>query len=455
MEGVPRPSTGHDVFVSYAREGVDFVRQLKASLAAAGLKAWADVDGIYGGEEFWPEIRKAIDAATALVYVITPHSAASSYCRREVEHAITGRKRIVPVCRVEVEGALLPEAVATRQWIFFRNDAEESSASQALASAVRAEWEWERQHARLLVRAREWEAGERDASLTLRGREIRAADAWLPRTPPDRAPAPLQLEFIRASYDARRRRALRFGAMAAAALATIAVVGWLALNFQISSLSLAALNDLKTGDTESALALLGRAETLCARVPPLDGRCDDVASYYGNGLLDVERYDDAAVRLSRLIDATAASQDPDVQSRLATAYRNRAYARIMASEGLTQSASRDGNYALALQDTGAAEPIEQRLFGSAKVNESAITAARVHVGRGAYDEALKQLAFAGSFKGHEATVALLRALASHCLRRAESRDFLEQYTELETPGSRQYRLDIDYFERVANRCASQ
>jgi hypothetical protein len=450
-----QPSKAHDVFVSYAREELEFVLQLRAGLGAAGLDVWVDLDGIYGGEEFWPQIRKAIDAATALVYVISPRSAASPYCRREVDHAIAGSKRIVPLCRQEVDAALLPPAVASRQWIFLRNDSEADAANEVLVGAIRADWEWERQHARLLVRAEEWKAADRDAALTLRGRELREADAWLARPRVDRAPAPLQLDFVRASHDARRRRALRLGGMAVLALATILVVGWLGLNFLISSLSLAALDDLTTkGNTQGALDSLGWAEALCARVPPLGDRCDDVASNYGNALLDVGRYDDAAVRLSRLIDATAASSDADVERRRAVAYRNRAYARIMAAEALEDATMRDRAYTLALQDTAAADPIEKRLFGSARVNESALTAARVHIGRGAYDEALKQLDLAGRFQGHEETVALLRALASQCLRSIESIGFLEQYTKLSrVRRGPQYGLDMDYFERVANRCA--
>ena len=445
----------HDVFISYAREELAFVRQLSSRLAAAGLQVWVDVEGVYGGEEFWPEICKAIDAAAAVVYVISPHSAASPYCRREAARAIAGSKRIVPVCRQEVDAALLPPEVASRQWIFIRSDAEASKADETLVGAIRADWEWVRRHARLLVRAQEWSAAKRDRSLTLRGRELREADEWIAHPPADQAPAPVQVEYLRASHEARRRRVLRLAGTGAAALAVIGVVSWLAANYQISSLNLGALDDLKGGNTDRALSQLARAEELCARVPPLDGRCQDVASNFGSALLDVGRYDEAIVRFSKFLDQTAASPapEPNAQGRRAVAYRNRAYARIMSAETNADGAQRDRDYALALQDVAAAGQVEDRALGGAKLDESALATARVRLGQGAYEEALAKVDFAGQFKGHEDVVNLLRALAYRCLgRQAESLESLQQYVSLGDHGNPQWALNWAYFERVANRC---
>src|SRR5262245_13453025 len=97
------PTAAHgDVFVSYARTDLLFVRSLCEDLEAGGLQPWVDVKGIYGGEAFWPEICKAIDAAAAFVFVITPESVISSFCLRELAHAEGAHKRIVPVCRRDV-----------------------------------------------------------------------------------------------------------------------------------------------------------------------------------------------------------------------------------------------------------------------------------------------------------------------------------------------------------------
>jgi hypothetical protein len=99
--------------------------------------------------------------------------------------------------------------------------------------------------------------------------------------------------------------------MAAGALAVIGIVGWLAVNSQISTLTLGALDDIGKGDTDGALLQLNSAEQLCSRVPPLGDRCDDVASNLGRALLDKGQYDEAIVRLSRFLDATRTSSDSD------------------------------------------------------------------------------------------------------------------------------------------------
>ena len=54
-----------DVFISYSRKDLAFVARLRALLEAAGLSVWVDIEGLYAGEEFWPEVAKAVDAALA------------------------------------------------------------------------------------------------------------------------------------------------------------------------------------------------------------------------------------------------------------------------------------------------------------------------------------------------------------------------------------------------------
>jgi hypothetical protein len=128
----------------------------------------------------------------------------------------------------------------------------------------------------------------------------------------------------------------------------------------------------------------------------------------------------------------------------------------MAAEEIADAARREQEYKVALQDVRAAEEIEKQSPDGPSVNESALTAARIDLGQGAYDRALERIAFAGRFRGHEDTVALLRALAYRCLKRADSVAAMETYTRLPGVAEKpQYSLDLEYFERVANRCASQ
>ena len=52
-----------EIFISYSREDLAFVEQLRTQLEGEDLGVWVDIEGLYAGEEFWPEVAKAIDAA--------------------------------------------------------------------------------------------------------------------------------------------------------------------------------------------------------------------------------------------------------------------------------------------------------------------------------------------------------------------------------------------------------
>jgi tetratricopeptide (TPR) repeat protein len=456
-----RALDAHDLFLSYAREDLDFVRQLRDHLNADGLQVWVDIDGIYGGEEFWPEICRAIDAAAAVVFVISPHSAGSPYCRREVERAVAAGKRLVPICCGDVDPALLPGEAAARQWILCPTRDDLGRAAPALIRAVRTDWSWIRTSARLLVRAREWDAAGRDTSLTLGVRELRAADEWTKSVPADEAPTPLHLEFIRASHEARRQRIRRLSALAAAALAAIAGVMWLAFARQIESLNEQARVNLDQGHVETALGLLDRAETICARLPLTADRCANAASTAATALVGVGRYGESLSRFSALVDAAAEwpASDNEAQARRANAYRGRAYARIMHAESLADAAHRNREYALALDDVAMAAEIEERAQGTAKLHMSAVTKARVHLGQGAYESALNELNVADRFAVKDPqSIALLRALAYRCIGNLDlSQKWLGEYVtgqSLEGDTS-QFALAMAYFKGVADRCRDQ
>ena len=80
---------------------------------ARGKEVWLDTEGIADGEVFPEAIKRAIEQSDAFLFVITPASAASSYCENEVEYAREMQKRIVPVLRDPVEDGGLPARSAT------------------------------------------------------------------------------------------------------------------------------------------------------------------------------------------------------------------------------------------------------------------------------------------------------------------------------------------------------
>lgn len=170
-----------DVFISYALEDTDFVRDLQQGLLERDRESWVDLEGIYAGEEFWPTICAAIEGSDAFVFVISPESVTSEYCRREIEHAVAHNKRIFPILRREADPASVPRPAAERQWSFFPGKADFGEGIQSLIEAMDTNVDWVRAHTRLLVRAREWENHEHDDSYVLRGADLHDAEEWLAR----------------------------------------------------------------------------------------------------------------------------------------------------------------------------------------------------------------------------------------------------------------------------------
>jgi tetratricopeptide (TPR) repeat protein len=224
---LPRPQ---EIFISYSRKDKDFVRRLDEALKSRGREAWVDWEDIRPTEEFMQAIYGAIEAADTFVFVLTPDSVASVVCRREIAHAATHNKRMVPIVAHEVDVATVPEPLAKLNWIFCRESDDFETATDTLVSAFDTDLNWVHAHTRLLTRAIEWNANGKSNSFVLRGEDLRAAEQWLAQAgaQKERQPTSLQTEYIIASRKAATRRqritlgAVSFGFVVAIVLAIVA-----------------------------------------------------------------------------------------------------------------------------------------------------------------------------------------------------------------------------------------
>jgi hypothetical protein len=107
--------------VSYAREDQAFVERLAAALSGRRLDIWMDTEGLFVGEQFWGRICTEIDRSTAVVCVVSKHSAQSAYCRREAEYAASRNKRMLPVVIQAVAPSRFPEPIRVRHWLSFED----------------------------------------------------------------------------------------------------------------------------------------------------------------------------------------------------------------------------------------------------------------------------------------------------------------------------------------------
>lgn len=189
------------------------------------------------GSDWRQRIERGIQAAKALIFVITPESLASQECRRELDIALQLHKLVVPVLRREVDRSQLPETLSRHNWALFRDGDDQAAALAQLVQALDADLDWRDAHTRLGVRTAEWAGAKRDRSYLLRGSDLRAAEDWAsqatahPRTPP----TPLQLAFIQASRKAADRAARTWRLALSAGLVISLALGGLALTKEIQA----------------------------------------------------------------------------------------------------------------------------------------------------------------------------------------------------------------------------
>ena len=95
-----RSRRGKQVFISYAQEDAALARQLAHELKREGFVPWLDVEEIQPGEN-WPlALGEAIEAADAIVVLISKAFLRSPYRRQEWDFALGSKKhagRVLPV----------------------------------------------------------------------------------------------------------------------------------------------------------------------------------------------------------------------------------------------------------------------------------------------------------------------------------------------------------------------
>ncbi len=227
------PPDRPDVFLSYAREDIDFAEhQLTSALVAREKNVWIDVEDIRGGASDWrASVWAGIESATVMVFVLTPDSLASKVCGEELQHAAGLNKRIIPVLRRSVDELPIPDALERPNWVYARPEDDFETSVTLLIDALELDEAWVEQHARLTQRTGEWLRHDRDGSYLLRGSDLRDAESWLDDQAGHReAPTAEQVTYITASRRAaaRRQQTLLGGVALAllitAVLAVVAVV---------------------------------------------------------------------------------------------------------------------------------------------------------------------------------------------------------------------------------------
>ena len=199
-----------DGFISYGRpDSKDFAAKLQSRLAEKGFEVWFDKNDIPLGVDYQKEIDDGIERASHFLFIISPHSANSKYCRKEIDLAIKRNKRIIPLMHVEeisretwqernpgktsdddweaakAEGLNVSKKNLHREarkinWVYFREEQDDFEKSLAgLIDILQSHADYVDKHTRLLVKALEWERNQKQTRYLLVGEEKQQAEDWL------------------------------------------------------------------------------------------------------------------------------------------------------------------------------------------------------------------------------------------------------------------------------------
>ncbi|MGK7890261.1 MAG: TIR domain-containing protein [Leptolyngbyaceae cyanobacterium] len=241
-----------DVFLSYSRENSDTAHKLNDALQQQGKYTWFDQENIPNGADFQEEIRQGIEGSDNFVFILSPASIESSYCKEEVEYATSLNKRCITILCREIDPSQLLPALANIQWIdFTQNDADFSANFNQLVRTLDTDRDHVQAHTKCSKRALEWAENGRSGDLLLRGAELAIAEEWQQQSIEEHKQPPLtalQTELIAASRHkvnaeamrAKQRVAIMRQQLKATILASVfaigglgifGVTGWLSFNW--------------------------------------------------------------------------------------------------------------------------------------------------------------------------------------------------------------------------------
>ncbi|MEM6297575.1 MAG: TIR domain-containing protein [Bacteroidota bacterium] len=205
-----------NVFISYSRTDSDFARHLNDRLQLSGKTTWFDQESIDEGvADFGAEIRKGIDQSENFLFIISPDSVKSRYCREETEYAEQLGKRIITLrLRDLPDDVSLPEVLSNIQWIDAQKGFEPMF--NLLTRTLELDREHIEAHSRWQRKSLEWSEGafefkddtKTDDSHLLRSDELRRAESWLEEAERENKKplvTKLQKAFITASTEASER----------------------------------------------------------------------------------------------------------------------------------------------------------------------------------------------------------------------------------------------------------
>ena len=189
------------VFLSHAEEDSNFTQTISQNLMLEGFTIWTNHTDISSGEKFQDAIKRGIEEADNVVYVMSNNSLKSPYCQQELAHALTYYKRIIPLLIEPIEMDSVPEQIRSLQFINLINYQQQFIYQKGVGELIKIlhqEATYYEQHKILLAKALKWQRQNHNPSILLRGYNLRYAQTWLKvaQKHQQHPPTSLHQEFI-------------------------------------------------------------------------------------------------------------------------------------------------------------------------------------------------------------------------------------------------------------------
>ena len=220
-----------NVFISYSRIDMVFADRLVAALEGRGFTCLIDRRDLEYGEEWQAVLRDLIEKSDTVVFVVSPRSINSQWCRWEMAEVSKLSKRLVPLVIDQVTPELLPPEIGAIHLMPFGASIDFDEQVVALDTVLMTDRGWVQEHTRLSGIALKWHVGERKRDSLLRGTDLAEAQTWKSRPTRTRLPLNPLVEALisesRANEIRLQRTRMRIATViAVSAIALSAVAGW-------------------------------------------------------------------------------------------------------------------------------------------------------------------------------------------------------------------------------------
>lgn len=233
----------NDMFISYRRIDVDFVKKFVDATKTEGKEVWVDWEDLPpGSEQFTDDIKRGIEGSDVFISILSPDYLESEYCvDLELGYATQLHKKIIPIVYRKFDDYPIPEGISHINWIYFTPHAGQDNAFDESFSrvieALEVDFDYVRNHTRLLLRATEWQENNHTNSYLLTGEGITESEAWLAQSATKRPLASVHHhEFIQASRHWERQKTRRNLLIALfVTILSIFLAGFAFLQWQVAS----------------------------------------------------------------------------------------------------------------------------------------------------------------------------------------------------------------------------